>query len=79
VLNAARQTGGAIGVALLGTVLASGVFVPGLHAAMAVAAGAFVAGALVTALGVDRDRRPEGLAGHLRRIPDSGVRHHGRG
>lgn len=45
---------------LLGTLLASGAFVPGLHAAMAVSAGAFLAGALVTAVAVDRDR-PAGL------------------
>jgi DHA2 family methylenomycin A resistance protein-like MFS transporter len=49
VLNAARQAGGALGVAILGTLLASGSFISGLHAAMAVSAGAFLAGALVTA------------------------------
>jgi DHA2 family methylenomycin A resistance protein-like MFS transporter len=57
VLNAARQAGGAIGVALLGTLLASTSFVSGLHAAMAVSAGSFLAGAAVTAVAVDRHRR----------------------
>ncbi len=57
VLNAGRQTGGAIGVALLGTLMARRLFVPGLHAAMAVSAGAFLAGAAVTAVAVERGRR----------------------
>ena len=54
VLNASRQTGGAIGVALLGTLVAGSVFVSGLHAAMAVSAGAFLLGAAVTAVTVGR-------------------------
>ncbi len=54
VLNASRQTGGAIGVALLGTLISSRAFVSGLHAAMAVSAGAFLVGAVVTALMVER-------------------------
>ena len=48
-LNAARQVGGAIGVALLGT-LAAGA--GGTQAALAVAAGAFLLGAAVAALAV---------------------------
>jgi DHA2 family methylenomycin A resistance protein-like MFS transporter len=48
-LNAARQVGGAIGVALLGT-LAAGA--GGTQAALAVAAAAFVLGAAVAALAV---------------------------
>jgi len=52
VLNASRQAGGAIGVALLGTLLAGTSFVSGLHAAMAVSAGAFLLGAGATALAV---------------------------
>ncbi len=52
VLNAARQSGGAIGVALLGTLLAGPAFVPGLHAAMAVSAGAFLLAAVVTAVAI---------------------------
>jgi MFS transporter, DHA2 family, methylenomycin A resistance protein len=52
VLNAARQAGGAIGVAVLGTLIAGRSFVPGLHVAMAVSAGSFLVGALVTAIWV---------------------------
>jgi DHA2 family methylenomycin A resistance protein-like MFS transporter len=57
VLNASRQAGGAIGVALLGTLIAGGAFVTGLHAAMAVSAASFVAAAVVTAVSVERGRR----------------------
>jgi MFS transporter, DHA2 family, methylenomycin A resistance protein len=80
VLNAARQAGGAIGVALLGTLLASATFVPGLHAAMALSAGSFLAGAAVTAAAVGRRRR--GTASHAGRLPTGGsstVSHHGCG
>jgi DHA2 family methylenomycin A resistance protein-like MFS transporter len=55
-LNAARQAGGAIGVALLGTLI-SGAFVPGMHAAMAVSAGAFLLAALVTSVTVGPRQR----------------------
>jgi DHA2 family methylenomycin A resistance protein-like MFS transporter len=48
VLNAARQAGGAIGVAVLGTLIAGHTFVSGLHVAMAVSAGSFLLGAVVT-------------------------------
>jgi DHA2 family methylenomycin A resistance protein-like MFS transporter len=54
VLNAARQAGGAIGVALLGALIAGRAFAAGLHVAMAVAAGSFLTGALVTAAWMDR-------------------------
>jgi MFS transporter, DHA2 family, methylenomycin A resistance protein len=47
VLNAGRQVGGAIGVALLGTLVSAGSFVSGLHVALAVAGGVFAAGLLV--------------------------------
>jgi hypothetical protein len=40
---------------LLGTLIAGGAFVPGLRAAMGVAAGAFLLGALVTAIAVERE------------------------
>jgi DHA2 family methylenomycin A resistance protein-like MFS transporter len=53
VLNAGRQAGGAIGVALLGTLISSGAFVPGLHVAMAVSAGAFAVAAVVAAVTVE--------------------------
>jgi DHA2 family methylenomycin A resistance protein-like MFS transporter len=52
VLNAARQAGGAIGVAVLGALVAGHSFVSGLHVAMAVSAGSFLLGALVTAIWV---------------------------
>jgi DHA2 family methylenomycin A resistance protein-like MFS transporter len=54
VLNASRQAGGAIGVALLGTLVASGAFVRGLRVAMLVAGAAFLIAAAVTALTVER-------------------------
>ena len=54
VLNASRQAGGAIGVALLGTLVESGSFVPGLHVAMLVAGAVFLCAAGVAALTVER-------------------------
>ena len=53
VLNASRQAGGAIGVALLGTLISGSDFVAGLRGAMAVASGVFLAAAAVTALTVE--------------------------
>ncbi len=48
-LNAARQVGGVIGVALLGSLVAArGAFLGGLHTGLAIAAGAFVLGAVLT-------------------------------
>jgi DHA2 family methylenomycin A resistance protein-like MFS transporter len=61
VLNASRQTGGAIGVALLGTLIAGKAFVSGLHAAMACATASFLLGAVVTAATVRRSRLAETL------------------
>ena len=52
VLNAARQAGGAIGVALLGTLIAGSSLVNGLHVAMASSAAAFALAAVVAALAV---------------------------
>jgi len=54
VLNASRQAGGAIGVALLGAFVGGGAFIPGLRAAMLVAGGAFFLAAAVAALTVER-------------------------
>jgi DHA2 family methylenomycin A resistance protein-like MFS transporter len=51
VINAGRQVGGVLGVALLGT-LVSGAFVSGLHVAAAAAGASFLAGAAVTLLAV---------------------------
>ncbi|MHB1593054.1 MAG: MFS transporter [Streptosporangiaceae bacterium] len=66
-LNAARQAGGVVGVALLGTLVArQGGFAGGLRAAMAMAAGAFALGALLTAIGVPvpaTNRRPDRAGG----------------
>ncbi len=57
-VNASRQAGGVIGVALLGTLVASGSgFVGGMRAAMALAAAAFLVGAVITGLGVPAARR----------------------
>ncbi|MDA8317126.1 MAG: MFS transporter [Actinomycetota bacterium] len=54
-VNAARQVGGVIGVALLGSLVARRAsFIPGLHAGMVIAGGAFLAGAALSALGVER-------------------------
>jgi DHA2 family methylenomycin A resistance protein-like MFS transporter len=52
-INAARQVGGVIGVALLGTLVADHVaFISGLRVGLALAAGAFLFGAMLTALTV---------------------------
>lgn len=54
-LNTARQVGGAIGVALLGSLVAHrGAFLAGLHAGLGLVAAAFAAGALVAARYVER-------------------------
>ena len=58
-LNAARQVGGTIGIALLGTLVAhQDTFISGLRFAMVVAAGVFVLGAVLTVLFVDRPIGP---------------------
>jgi DHA2 family methylenomycin A resistance protein-like MFS transporter len=54
VLNASRQAGGAIGVALLGAFVGGGAFIPGLRTAMLVAGAAFFIAAAVAALTVER-------------------------
>jgi DHA2 family methylenomycin A resistance protein-like MFS transporter len=57
-LNAGRQVGGVIGVALLGSLVADRAgFAAGLRAGMGIAAAAFAAAAVLTALFVGR-RRP---------------------
>jgi MFS transporter, DHA2 family, methylenomycin A resistance protein len=56
-INTARQVGGALGVAVAGSLVSGAVgFVPGLHVALAVCGGAFLLGAVVTAATVGRDR-----------------------
>ena len=53
-LNAARQMGGVVGVALLGTLVAQRTdFTAGLHAGLAIAAGAFGLAALLTFVAVE--------------------------
>jgi MFS transporter, DHA2 family, methylenomycin A resistance protein len=55
VVNAARQTGSVLGVALLGTLVSTRLgFGDGLHAGLAVAAAAFLGGAAIAAAGVRR-------------------------
>src|ERR1700750_990882 len=53
VLNGSGQAGGAIGVALLGTLVGSGAFIPGLHVAMVVAGAVFFLAAGVAAATVE--------------------------
>ena len=56
-INTARQVGGALGVAVAGSLVSGAVgFVPGLHVALAVCGGAFLLGAVVPAATVGRDR-----------------------
>lgn len=58
VINAARQTGALLGVALLGTLLhPRAAFLTGLHLGLVIAAGAFLAGAAATFWGIDRPAR----------------------
>jgi MFS transporter, DHA2 family, methylenomycin A resistance protein len=65
-LNASRQVGSLIGVALLGSLVAnSGRFIPGMHVAVLIGGAAFLAGALATLLFVDRSRA-ETAAAHRR-------------
>jgi DHA2 family methylenomycin A resistance protein-like MFS transporter len=68
-LNAARQAGGVIGVALLGTLVAASTDVAAaLQLAMAIAAAAFAVGALL-AVTVRAGRAVPAGAGHGRRVP----------
>jgi MFS transporter, DHA2 family, methylenomycin A resistance protein len=57
-INAARQVGGVIGVALLGALVSGGPVIPGLRIALAIAGGAFFAGTAVTMLMVSPVSRP---------------------
>lgn len=64
VINAARQLGGVIGVALLGALLsgATASFLPQLHVALVVAGAAFLLAAALTAFTVHRDPAGEAAA-----------------
>jgi DHA2 family methylenomycin A resistance protein-like MFS transporter len=59
VLNAARQTGGALGVAILGAVLSSHGLVS-LHLAFGIVAGAYAVGIVLALIGIRSDRRSRG-------------------
>jgi DHA2 family methylenomycin A resistance protein-like MFS transporter len=91
-LNSARQVGGALGVALAGSLVSGQLgFVPGLRLALASCAAAFGLGLVVTlaAIGAARDRQPAGAevsgAGYARWVtgpapsPAWGTRSAGRG
>lgn len=57
VVNAARQSGGVLGVALLGTFVSQRMrFIDGLHLGLVIAAGSFFIGVAITFLGIDRHR-----------------------
>lgn len=56
VINAARQAGGVLGVALIGSLVqARAAFIPGLHAGLVIVAGGFFAAAIITSYGVGQD------------------------
>jgi MFS transporter, DHA2 family, methylenomycin A resistance protein len=55
VINAARQAGGVLGVALLGSLVhAPAAFIPGLHTGLIFAAAAFATATIITYYGIDR-------------------------
>jgi DHA2 family methylenomycin A resistance protein-like MFS transporter len=63
VLNAARQVGGVLGVALLGTLVSDLTrFVGGMHVALGIVAGTFALGALLSFAYVRRPREAAGAA-----------------
>lgn len=57
VVNASRQVGGTLSVAVLGSLVSQrATFIPGMHVALALAGGAFLLGFLLTLLFVQRGR-----------------------
>jgi DHA2 family methylenomycin A resistance protein-like MFS transporter len=68
VINAARQVGGVIGIALLGALVAQrSTFIPGLHAAVIIGGAAFLVGCGLTIAAVGRGRqRPATVEGAAR-------------
>ena len=57
VLNATRQTGSVLGVALFGSLVGrSAAFMAGLHASLAIAAGVLLTAAVAILLGASTDR-----------------------
>ncbi|WP_030013501.1 MFS transporter [Curtobacterium sp. S6] len=65
VINAARQTGSLVGVAVLGAMVARGPFLSGFHTAAALAGAVFGGGALLVAVILMRDHRQVRLRGRL--------------
>lgn len=58
VINAARQVGGVIGIALLGALVAHrATFVAGLHEAVVIGGAAFLLGCGLTLAAVERQRQ----------------------
>ncbi|HZR41980.1 MAG TPA: MFS transporter [Ktedonobacteraceae bacterium] len=56
VLNASRQVGSALGVALLGSLVSQrSTFIPGMHVALAIAGAAYLVGCMITLLFVRRE------------------------
>lgn len=61
-LNASRQVGGVLGVALLGSLVSQHrTFFPGMHTALAIAGGVFLLGGLLVFLFVRRDSHSKSL------------------
>jgi DHA2 family methylenomycin A resistance protein-like MFS transporter len=70
VLNAARQVGGVLGVALLGALIADRAhFTTGMHAALAVVAGTFLVGAALATRCARRPRPAQAAAAERSRQP----------
>ncbi len=58
VLNASRQVGGVVGIALLGALIGGrGHFMPGLHQGMLIAGALFLIGSWLSSVAVKRERR----------------------
>ena len=57
VLNASRQVGGVVGIALLGALIGGkGHFMPGLHQGMLIAGALFLIGSWLSSVAVKRER-----------------------
>ena len=59
VINAARQTGSVVGVAVLGSLIASGDFLTGFHRAVTGASAVFAVAAIAVAVVLGATGRPE--------------------
>ena len=68
VLNAARQVGGVLGIALLGTLIAdTRDFSSGMHRALVIVVGAFLTGAALSALSAPRTQQAQAAGASRRR------------